>query len=485
MLSPITSAPARFDRPVTTEPAATGSVVVRTADPPDLAYDTFTATTPPPPPVPPTPTPDAPPLPVETRLADAVQTVLARDPNMRAAHWGLSIADDKGKVLYQSAADRLFNPASCLKLVTASAATAVLGPDKRFETRLATSGRVDADGVLRGDLVLVGGGDPSLATADLEAAVTRLGVRRVEGRIVVDDRVFDDERLGAGWSWDNTSAAFSAEVDGLNLDKNTAVVNVSRSGVTASPDAGYLTFENHATAAAQTQLDVERKLGTNVITVDGTVADAASTVVTVHDPALYAGAVLKSLCHRHGIEVSGEVTRGAVDGAARTLWSRSSAPLRELERQMLKHSDNLYAETLFRALADGQSAKAPAREAQVLHLDGPWQIVDGSGLSHKDLLTPDTLRKTVEQGFRDPANHDLLPIAGVDGTLARRMPALKGRVHAKTGTLANVSTLAGWLTLKDGRRFSFAWMCNDYAGSGVKATEDVLMTAVDAALSQG
>ena len=151
---------------------------------------------------------------------------------------------------------------------------------------------------------------------------------------------------------------------------------------------------------------------------------------------------------------------------------------------MLKESDNVYAESLFRALAGGSSAQAPDREAQLLHIDEAHQIVDGSGLSRQDLVSPATLRNVVAQYYRDAVSRDLLPIAGVDGTLKRRMPSLQGRVSAKTGTLDNVSSLAGWLTLKDGRRYSFAWMCNGYPGAGVKATEDALMTSVDGALSQ-
>lgn len=427
---------------------------------------------------------DAPSAAPDPRLTAAIEGVIARDEKMRSAHWGFVIADDKGNVVYQRDAERLFNPASCMKLITGAAATAALGADKTFQTAIVTTGQVDAAGVLRGDLHLVGGGDPSLQTADLEAAVKRLGIKRVEGKVLVDDHAFDDARLGTGWSWNNFSAYYSAESDALTVDEGCALVRVSRSGAVAEPDTGYLTFDNHATAGAETRLDVDRRLGTNVITIDGTVSAPSSTWVTVHDPALYAGNVLKWLCKKSGIEVTGGVERAVAPTGARTLWQHASAPLAQLERQMLKESDNVYAESLFRALAGGSSAQAPDREAQLLHIDEAHQIVDGSGLSRQDLVSPATLRNVVAQYYRDAASRDLLPIAGVDGTLKRRMPSLQGRVSAKTGTLDNVSSLAGWLTLKDGRRYSFAWMCNGYPGAGVKATEDALMTAVDGALSR-
>lgn len=435
----------------------------------------------------PSPAPVEPPQ-GKVTLAQAIEAAVAQDPDMAKAHWGLIVQDNSGKVLYQRDANKMFTPASNMKLVTAAAATAALGADARFKTRLATDGSIDADGVLRGNLYLVGGGDPSLATADLQAAVANLPMRRIEGRVVVDDRVFDDVRLGRGWAVDDLPAAYSAEIDGLTLDENTARVRVNTGGVMVTPDSGgYLTFENNARTGNATRLDVERVLGTNVITIDGTVAasDPLVVAVSVHDPALYAGNVLASLCRGKGIEVTGGVARGAVASNARTLWEKSSEPLAALEKHMLKESDNLYAETLFRALAGGQSASAPDRERELLGLGDANRIVDGSGLSRADLLSPATLSAVVQGSYRNPSLRDGLPVAGVDGTLKNRMRPLKGRVQAKTGTLGGVSSLAGWLTLKDGRQVSFAWIVNGYPGAiGVaKRTEDQVIQAVDSTLA--
>lgn len=419
----------------------------------------------------------------KTSLSAAIEGVIAKNPGLKTAQWGLVVADENDQTLYQHDADNLFNPASNLKLVTAATALSVLGQDSRFRTRMATDGEVDGDGTLHGNLYLVGGGDPSLTTSNLAAGVAKLGLSRIEGNIVVDDGVFDATRLGPGWAWDDTSADYSAEIDGLTVDENVARLHVTSSGVSANPNVGYLTIHNATRAGSNTDLNVDRALGTNVVTVSGTVADAADVAVTVHDPALYAGNIVKWLCHEQGIEVTGAVQRGTVPPQSHEVWNNSSATLIGLERHMLKESDNLYAESLFRALASGQSAAAADKEKKTLHIDEPCRIVDGSGLSRDDLVSPALLLKTVQQYYRDGGPRDCLPVAGVDGTLKYRMPSLKGRVQAKTGTLGGVSTLAGWLTLKDGRNISFAWMCNDYVGDkSVKGTEDSLLEAIDGAL---
>jgi PBP4 family serine-type D-alanyl-D-alanine carboxypeptidase len=411
---------------------------------------------------------------------------VAADPNMAAAHWGLVVQDESGKVLYQHGASELFVPASNLKLITAATALQVLGPDARFATELAASGSIDADGVLHGNLFLIGGGDPSLATDDLRGAVASLGIRKVAGDIVVDDHVFDDRHLGRGWAWDNLDAGYSAEVGGLMVDGDVARLRVSREGVTQSPPGGYLEIHDHTRAGSSTAVDARRALGTNVVEVDGTVAEPTTVAVSVHDPGLYAGSVLAALCRDRGIELSGKVVRGTAPTDARKLWEKSSEPLIRLERHMLKESDNLYAETLFHALADGQSSAAPEKERKALGLEEPFKVVDGSGLSRYDMVSPRMMGRVVQARYHDDDARDCLPVAGIDGTLKHRMKSLKGRVHAKTGTLDAVSSLCGWLDLRDGRKVSFAWFCNSYPDriGGAKRVEDAVVEAIDRSLSE-
>ncbi|MHB2018958.1 MAG: D-alanyl-D-alanine carboxypeptidase/D-alanyl-D-alanine endopeptidase [Candidatus Xenobia bacterium] len=412
-------------------------------------------------------------------VARAVEKVTGGDPALQEAHWGLIVEDSQGQVLYEHDADRLFNPASNLKLVTAAAARGLLGNQARFHTKLMAQGSIDGDGVLHGDLCLAGGGDPSLTTADLQQAVQDLHIKRVDGNVVVDDRAFQGSKLGPGWAWDNFSAPYSAEADALTLDENTATLQVNDRGATALPDVGYLTLHDHVVRGGRTDVNAERQLGGNDVDVTGSIApgESARFAVTVHDPGVYAGAILKSLTH-----ATGQVERGVASG--QTLWDHQSPTLLDLESHMLKASDNLYGETLIRDLAGGRFDQAPALEKETLHLPEPAVIVDGSGLSRDDLVSPRLLAGVLQQNYRDPQVQDTLPIAGVDGTLRHRMEGLKGRVHAKTGTLDGVSSLSGWLTLPSGQQVAFSWICNGYTHGGeVKATEDRLIEAIDSALS--
>jgi serine-type D-Ala-D-Ala carboxypeptidase/endopeptidase (penicillin-binding protein 4) len=420
----------------------------------------------------------------QVTLGKAIDAVIAKTPALQSASWGFVVADDQGKVLYQKQADAPLLPASSLKLVTGAAAIHQLGAQARFTTSLVTNGTLDTQGTLHGDLYLVGGGDPSLQTQDLEQAITASGLKKVEGHIFVDDHCFDQVRRGRGWAPDDVSAPYAAECDGLSLDHNVTGLDVSSRGIFEVPNLGYLEFHNLTTPGPTTDVSVERQADSNLVEVSGTVSAAhASSKVTVHEPALYAGTVLASLLGSQGGAVSDSVSAAPAPAHAQVLWQHQSPTVRELETTMLKESDNLYAETLFHALANGDSAQAPELEKQLLHLGAGTTITDGCGLSRDDRVSPSQLLDVVRHEYISADAQACLTISGVDGTLKNRMLSLRGRVHAKTGTLGDVSTLAGWLSLGNGHALSFAWMANGFAGPAhdIKATEDKLVETLAAA----
>lgn len=451
----------------------------------------------------------------QVALGRVIDGVVAKNPALQSAPWGFVLADEQGHVLYEHQADQALMPASTTKLVTGATAIAKLGADTRFTTRLVSDGQVDGQGVLHGNLYLVGGGDPTLTTQDLQQAVQSSGLKRVDGRILVDDSCFDQVRRGRGWAPDDVSAPYAAECDGLSLDHNVTGLDASSRGVVAVPNLGYLELHNLTTAGSSTQVTVERGADSNVVEVRGTVGpNHALSYVTVHEPALYAGAVFHSLLpsqadsdqEQTGMCSSGllpetpassqtsllsppsvEVgSAGTVPAHAQVLWEHTSPTVREIEHTMLKESDNLYAETLFHALAGGNSAVAPDIEKQTLQLSPETLLTDGCGLSRDNRLSPRQLVQVVQQQYKDHDALDCLPISGVDGTLKNRMQTLRGRVHAKTGTLGDVSTLAGWLTLSNGHALSFAWMANGFAcpAHDVKATEDQLLQSIATTLDE-
>ncbi|HEY3998465.1 MAG TPA: D-alanyl-D-alanine carboxypeptidase, partial [Candidatus Xenobia bacterium] len=221
---------------------------------------------------------------------------------------------------------------------------------------------------------------------------------------------------------------------------------------------------------------VERLLGTNVIVVHGD--PDVSLPVTVHEPGLYAGHVLAGLC-RPGVPVY----RAPSPSSPALLWTHDSAPLSELVSHMLKTSDNLYAEQLLRTLGQGTVEAGLQKEAQILPQGYVHRIVDGSGLSRYDLITPRELAEVLRLHYQGDLEN-ALPEAGMDGTLALRFQgtALDGRLWAKTGSLSDTSSLAGRMHLPDGRTVICVWMCNA-ATESVKGFEDKLFLRIYASLT--
>jgi D-alanyl-D-alanine carboxypeptidase/D-alanyl-D-alanine-endopeptidase (penicillin-binding protein 4) len=438
------------------------------------------------------------------RLAAALDSVF-NDPAFARAHWGVLVrSEDRGEVLYRRNAERMFVPGSNLKVVTAAAALEVLGPEFRYRTTVAATGPV-RDGVLRGDLVVVGGGDPTLSarffgtpTAVFEAwadSLQRLGVRRIEGRVVGNDDVFDDVPLGRGWAWNGLDADYAAEISGLELNEGAAAVRVEPGARPGEPArASYfpalpgLPLANRAVTGAPGQpaqlFFAKAPAGTGAV-VWGTIpagGGAQNETVAIRDNTLALATVLREVLRGRGIEVSGGATDldllsgadSAAVAAARPLFVHVSAPLREVMPGFLKPSQNQIAEILLKTLGRVRRGEgsAAAGIAVVDSLVGAWGLdrgalaqADGSGLSRSDLVAPELLAGVLERMERGP-NATLwrasLPVMGVDGTLATRQRGgpLEGRVVAKTGTLFAVRALSGYTTTADGERIVFSMLAN-------------------------
>ncbi|HEU4753476.1 MAG TPA: D-alanyl-D-alanine carboxypeptidase/D-alanyl-D-alanine-endopeptidase [Armatimonadota bacterium] len=419
---------------------------------------------------------------------------------------------DRKQVLYERNADLSLNPASNMKLVTSAAAMAKLGPGYRFTTRVLATVRPDADGVLAGDLVLQGGGDPVLETKHLEAladAVKAAGIRRVTGSLIADDSRYDSERLGNGWNWDDESFYYSAQVGALSVNRNVLQVDVlpGRAGepvmVRVHPLDGYLRVVSCPTtsqAGAPTRLSVTRDRGKNEVRISGTLAEDGKPLlaedVTVEDPDLFTGELFRKLLADRGIQLSG-VRRGCAAPDAIPVAHHESVPLSEILPLLNKPSDNFIAEMLCKELGkackgagDWNAGTTVIEEwLKEIGIDtGGVKVNDGSGLSRLDLVTArvvsDLLVWVAAQPWKD-AFEVSLPVAGVDGTLRSRLkgtPAEKN-VHAKTGSLAHVTALSGYVSTAGGERLVFSMLINNYPGplsgaSGAKRAEDAVAVAL-------
>lgn len=428
------------------------------------------------------------------------------------AHWGVLVRDlESGATLYDRNAEKAFVPASTLKLVTGAAALHALGPDYRYETQVLATGPV-RDGVLRGDLVVWGSGDPTLSerfTEDARAtfrawadSLRLRGVQRIAGGIVGVDEVFD-EGPGRGWMWDDLLYEYAAEIGGLTLNEGVIRVRLfpaARVGEPAlldlTPATGYLRVENRTRtvpAGEPARVTVERAADGLALVVEGEVPlDAVSVerVRSVPDPTGYFVTVLRETLREAGIQVEGaavdadygeEPVRSAA--ALPLLFTHRSPPLAQILPAMLKPSQNQIAEALLKTLGAELRGEGTARAgAEVADsLLRSWGIetrllvmADGSGMSRYDLATPELFIELLAHMQRSP-HAELwlasLPAGGAEGTLASRFrdtPAA-GRVRAKTGTMTAVGGLAGYATTLGGRRLAFAILVNNHVRTAAEA----------------
>jgi len=404
-----------------------------------------------------TPTPTTPPVPTPTPvLGPAARSApLPTTAELTAALRG-PLADSRlggrinarvvdvrtGRVLADENGSRLATPASTTKILTAVAALAAVPADFRFTTRVVAGARP-------GEVVLVGGGDPTLAAgrqpqyagaariADLAAAVRKAGVRHVT-RVVVDGSRFSGSGVGPGWDADDVSGGYVAPITAAMVDGGRV-----RAGRTAR--------SNEPDLAAGTAL--AKALG-------------APTAV---------------------------VTRGIAAAGAKTLGTVRSAPLTTIVEQALTASDNVLAECLGRQVAvqTGVPASfagaAAAVRRTLTHLGVPaagFHLVDDSGLSRRDEISPAALTATlrIAASTAHPALHAVfpgMPVGGYAGTLAERYRDAGSRggagyVRAKTGTLSSVSSLAGIVQDRNGRLLAFALMADRVSATGTLAAEDAL-----------
>jgi len=416
--------------------------------------------------------------------------------------------------------DDMMTPASTVKLLTSGASLALLGPNYAFITRLIYTGTRDKHGVLDGDLVVLGGGDPtfprthsgglSLDVYEVWADILRVaGVRRIDGRIVAVDGFFRDEPLGLGWCWDDQGQPFSAEVSGLSFADNCVKVFVAPAGeaeeparVWSWPRTRHVSIENLVrTAAAGTpdSVTIRRLPCENRILCEGVLSVGGPTVsekIAVVQPSLYAGIVLEEVLEVAGIEVLGKAVHlPTATFSSDTTWvtEHVSPPLWEILKRVNKDSDNLSAESLLRTLGrelgdrgDARSGLAAVRDfTHSCEIDSSGMIlVDGSGLSRMNAVSAGA----VAEFLACYASHDLfgdfyqsLSIAGVDGTLESRFlgtPA-EGVLRGKSGSMTGVAALAGYSVGRLGRQLVFAILLNGYRADGGDLVELVDLLAVE------
>jgi D-alanyl-D-alanine carboxypeptidase/D-alanyl-D-alanine-endopeptidase (penicillin-binding protein 4) len=447
---------------------------------------------------------------------------LVADPMFRNSNLGLLVVEPvTGDTIYSHNAGKLFMPASNQKLLTSSTAMVQLGKDYRWKTTFLSSAPI-SDGVLRGDLVVAGHGDPSMSDAmmgdamkPLRAAADSLyarGVREISGAVVKGGNAFPDTTIGA-WDWENLETTSGAAVDELIFNEGFARVTVyggDRVGdpvrIVSTPAhtsptivADFVTTDpatvpaspmrpggggrggSGRSGAARATTDMRGALP--VVHLKGWVAphDSVKAQVTIRDPAsAWLQAFAEALADR-GIKVRGGIVRSpdATLEGKQVLFTLSSPTLGEVLPKFLKPSQNQIGEIFFHTLGLERTGVGSAdsgrrvveRQMIAFGADSNGMAVrDGSGLSRHDYVTPETIVKLLD-GMRKRDDfkvfYDALPIAGVDGTIGSRMkntPA-QGNVHGKTGTVDKSHALSGYVTTTDGHMLVFSFQHNNYTTS--------------------
>jgi serine-type D-Ala-D-Ala carboxypeptidase/endopeptidase (penicillin-binding protein 4) len=463
---------------------------------------------------------------LQERIAD-----LLDQPKFASARWGVRIITTDGQVLFERDAGKAFMPASNMKLYTSAAALNAFGPKFRIKTSVYATKPVE-NGVLNGDLILYGRGDPNLSPrfdsddpqrysdfkpANQIGAIEKLadqikarGVRTIIGNLIADDSYFAGDLLGSGWEWDDTQFYYGAEVSALTANDNVVTFTVTPARklgekplIKVQPETKYARIVNNATTAAggQPRIGVNRPLNSNEVEFFGTIPRRASEVtinIAIHNPAVFTATLLREALARRRIRLRGRIERRDANARVAEPFSEAkmteiakveSQPMSELLKVVNKQSQNLHAELLLRQLGTrhpdygmlddygrpkqtaslgneerGRFLKSAGIEIESLSMR------DGSGLARQDLVTPRSTSRLLAFMLAHPHSNvfrESLALAGVDGTLENRMKETDAfnNFHGKTGTLAYVNSLSGYVTTHRGQLLILSIMGNNYVGS--------------------
>ena len=443
---------------------------------------------------------------------------LLADPALSGATVSVMVRDARsGSTLYQHNPRTRLVPASNLKLLTTAAAMDVLGPQYRFSTQLLSNGTQQGER-LTGNVYLRGLGDPTTQFADYQALAAQLasqGVRQVQGDLVFDDTWFDAERLGVDWAQDDESTYYGAQISALTVSPNSdfdagtllvtakAPIAVGQPvSVVVSPPTDYVQLSNRAVSGAGNSYGINRQHGTNLLQLSGALAPGKQSRqwVSVWEPTQLVANLFEQALAQQGIKVLGRRVIGGVSPATATvLAEHQSAPLQTLITPLLKLSNNNMSEALLKAMgrktANAGTAQAGvAAVADFMKRQGldPTSLsqVDGSGLSRRNLVSSQNLTDLLLATARQPwfdAWYNALPIAGnpdrmTGGSLRYRLrgSAAENNLHAKTGSMAGVSSLSGYITDAEGRRLVFSMISNNYLSDAapVRALENRVVLAL-------
>jgi serine-type D-Ala-D-Ala carboxypeptidase/endopeptidase (penicillin-binding protein 4) len=429
----------------------------------------------------------------ERLLAGRLREVLHRLDGTRAAVSARVVDPASGTELYEDRSDVAVIPASNLKLLVSAAVLDRFGPDHELETVLA----IDGD-----DLWLIGSGDPAAGdpriaekrgekvTSVLDRfadALAGSGLREVKGHLYYYDGAFDDVRVHPSWSRAFLTDWYAAPVAGLNFNDNCVDVTVRPAALgepaayEAVPPVRGIEIVNETISGGEGAAGISRARSSDVFTMSGGVkAEKKLESKPVTDPGAFFADALRANLSSHGIEVRGETRRGGRPPAGARAVTRHVTVLRDVLWRINKNSQNLFAEAMAKYLGRAYEIARGSADAR-----GSWEsgslavreflrrqgvdaskfaIVDGSGLSRENRVTTrgqTQLLATMARHRYADVFRESLGVSGLDGTIARRMSDIAGRVRAKTGSIRGVRSLSGYVRTNQGRWLAFSIIYNE------------------------
>jgi len=452
----------------------------------------------------------------ETRIPPAVDSAniltrqidsLLQDTLLRPALIGIQILSlEDQKLLYSFNSEKLFHPASNMKLLTTATGLHILGTTFQFRTDFLTDGKV-ANGELRGNLYVKSFGDPLLTTSDLDSVAKQLaakGIQRITGNLVGDRRYFDTLSWGKGWMWDDEPEADEAFISPLTVNANAISIEIhpgnqinTPASVTVEPPTSYVEIRNSSTTSTDSliaPLAVSRRHGENIIHIEGRISPGNSIrkfLVSVWQPENYFLHLLRERLRLQSISLQ---TDNRIDSSRGTIELYTlSHPMDSVIHQINKSSDNIAAENLLKTIsakrwgAPGSSTRGLTCMKEYLDSLGidttKMNLADGSGVSWYNTISPGAMVQLLNKQYADRGtfNHfyESLPIAGIDGTLKNRLIGTRaeGKVRAKTGTLTGESCLSGYVTTADNKLLAFSFLFNHFPGetSHLRSVQDKIL----------
>ncbi len=427
------------------------------------------------------------------RLAGDLGAVLGR--SQRSGKWGVLVVSlSRGDTLFGRNADDQLLPASTMKLFTSAMALERFGTSGTFETEVLRAGVVDASGVLHGDLILRGAGDPTLSGRGLDDAeppmealarqVAASGVKSVSGAVLGDASAFDDGGVPAGWRTRYLQASYAARVSALSFNENKVTMVVrpqgARAAISFKPAVTGVPMTNTVNVVAGSsggRIGV-RQDSSGRVSVTGWIGSRSrprNLQVMVEKPGLFAAGALHAALAVHGVTVEGGVRSATAPAGAIRLAGLTSPTLATIVTRMNGESNNHFAELLFRNAARSAGAPGSAEDGNTLLRHflydkasvSPAAVfaADGSGLSTLDRVTPRAMVRLLgyaRAAVWGPVFEGSLPLAGRTETLRSRMrwtPAM-GNLRAKTGSTNDVASLGGYVTARNGEQLAFSFIYN-------------------------